>query len=112
MNNTSKTERNAQPHMGRMVRNAVHERKMSICDFAKAICCSRTNVYSIFNRQLIDIERLQQIADVLQLEMSNFIMLDKRELTKCVAVVETDYETLERLSGEHGLVYVKYWKLQ
>ena len=112
MNNTSKIERNVQHHMGQMVRNAVHERKMSICDFAKAIHCSRTNVYSIFNRQLIDIERLQQIADVLQLEISDFIMLDKKELTRCVAVVETDYETLERLSDEHGLVYIKYWKLK
>ena len=112
MNNTSKTERNVQPHMGQMVRKAIHERKMSICDFAKAIHCSRTNMYSIFNRQVIDLGRLQQIADVLQLEISDFIMFEKKELTKCVAIVETDYETLERLSDEHGLAYIKYWKLQ
>ena len=99
-------------HMGRIIKEAVKERNMSISDFAKAIQCSRTNVYSIFGRQSINIERLKQIADVLNLDISDFIVMKKGESNKCIAVIETEYEELERMSNEYNLACVKYWKMK
>jgi len=99
-------------NMGQMIKNAVKERRMSVSDFAKAIYCSRTNVYSIFGRQSINIERLKQIADVLNLDISDFIVMKKGESNKCIAVIETEYEELERMSNEYNLACVKYWKMK
>ena len=97
-------------NMGQMIKKAVGEQKMSVSDFAKAIHCSRTNVYSIFKRESINIERLKQIVDVLKLDISDFIMIEKRESSKCIAVIEIDSEKLEQLSNEYDLAYIKFWK--
>jgi DNA-binding Xre family transcriptional regulator len=93
-----------------MIEQAVRKKKMSISDFAEAINCSRTNVYSIFKRRTIDSDRLKQIADVLNLEVSDFIEIKKRESNKCVAIIEIDNEKLEQMSNEYKLTYVKAWK--
>jgi len=97
--------------MGRMIRKAVEDRKMPVSEFAKAIHCSRTNVYSIFERESIHIERLTQILNVLQLNVSDFITTDKKS-HKCVAIIEIDSENLERLSKDYKLAYVKAWKIK
>jgi len=103
---------NAREHnMGQMVQTAVKEQRMSVSDFAKAIHCSRTNVYSIFGRQSINIERLKQIANVLKLDISDFIVTEKRNSNKYIAVIEIDSEKLERLSSEYNLTYIKFWKM-
>ena len=98
-------------HMGKKIRLAVKERKMLISDFAKAIHCSRTNIYSIFKRQSIDIERLKQIADVLKLDLLDFISAEKENSYKCIAVVEIDSENLERLLDKRDLICLKSWRM-
>ena len=97
-------------NIGQMIEQAVKEKKMSISDFGKAINCSRTNVYSIFKRRTINSDKLKQIADVLNLEVSDFIETKKRESNKCVAIIEIDDEYLEKLSNEYEVTYVKSWK--
>jgi len=101
--------------MGRMIKKAMEEQHMSISDFAKAMHCSRTNVYSIFERETIHIELLERIVDVLKLNISDFIMIDKSKTKKCVAIIEMDSEkVLELLSltYEYGITHLKSWKLQ
>lgn len=99
-------------HMGRMVQKAVEEQKMPVSDFAKAIRCSRTNVYSIFERETIHIGMLNQIIDVLKLNISDFIKTDKKKRQKCVAIVEVnDEELLEQLKKEGRLTYLKSWRI-
>ncbi|MCL2328289.1 MAG: helix-turn-helix domain-containing protein [Bacteroidetes bacterium] len=107
---TTTTQKNN--HMGQMIKKAVEERKMPVSDFAKAIHCSRTNVYSIFERESIHIERLTQIINVLKLNVSDFIMTDKNKPQKCVAIIEIDSENLERLSNDYDLTYIKSWNIK
>jgi predicted transcriptional regulator len=98
--------------MGQMIKKILKERKISISDFAKTIHCSRTNVYSIFKRESIDVERLKQIVNVLNLDVSDFITMKKRKSNKRIVVMEIDDENLEQLMNEHNLTYVKYWKIK
>ena len=98
-------------HMGKMVQKAVENSSMSVVDFAKSIHCSRTNVYSIFGRQQIDISRLKQISSVLNLRLSDFIMEEKRESDQYIAVIEINGENLEELLQEQNLKCIKYWKI-
>ena len=97
-------------NMGQMIRDALKERKMSISEFAKTIHCSRANVYSIFQRQSIDFERLKQIAKVLDLDVSDFIVVEKKESTKRIVVMEIDNEDLKQLMNKYDLTYIKHWK--
>ena len=97
-------------NMGQMIRDALKERKMSISEFAKTIHCSRANVYSIFQRQSIDFERLKQIAKVLDLDVSDFIVVEKKESTKRIVVLEIDNEDLKQLMNKYDLTYIKHWK--
>ena len=105
------TETKLPHHMGQMINKAVKERKMLISDFAKAIHCSRTNIYSIFKRQSIDIERLKQIADVLKLDVLDFITAGKENSHKCIAVIEINSENLERLLNKQDLICLKSWRM-
>jgi len=97
-------------NMGQMIKRSLQEQRMSVSDFAHAIHCSRTNVYDIFGRQSIDIIRLRQIADVLKLDISDFITVKKGKSNKCIAVIEIENEKLERLLNEYNLTYIKFWK--
>jgi transcriptional regulator with XRE-family HTH domain len=99
-------------NMGQMIKKVLKERGISISDFAKAIHCSRTNVYGIFKRQSIDIERLKQIANVLELDVADFIVLKRRESNKRVVIVEINEEDLEQLLNEYDLTYIKHWKVK
>ena len=113
MPNTKKIFKKSAGHcnMGQMIKEVIKEQKMSVSDFAKAIHCSRTNVYSIFGRESINIERLEQIADVLKLDISDFITIEKKS-GKCIAVIEIDNEKLKQLSNEYELTYIKSWKMK
>ena len=99
--------------MGQMIKKAVEEQKMQVSDFARAIRCSRTNVYSIFKRESIHIDRLKQIINVLKLDVSDFIVTNKNKLHKCVALIETDNEELlKQLTNECNLTYLKSWRVK
>ena len=98
-------------HMGEMVQKAVENSKMSVVNFAKSIHCSRTNVYSIFGRQQIDINRLKQISSVLNMRISDFIMEEKNNIDRYIAIVEVNNEKLQELLNEQCLKYIKHWKI-
>jgi DNA-binding Xre family transcriptional regulator len=97
-------------NMGQTIKKVLMERKISISDIAKTIHCSRTNLYSIFKRESIDVERLKQIANVLDLDISDFIAMKKRKSNKRIVVIEIDSEGLRQLKSEYDLTYIKYWK--
>jgi len=52
-------------HIGEIIKKKVEEKGFTISEFAEKICCSRTNVYSIFNSQSIDTNKLIKISEVL-----------------------------------------------
>ena len=52
-------------HIGKRIQEVVEERGMTVVDFARAIPCSRENVYKIFRKDNIDIKQLAHICQVL-----------------------------------------------
>jgi len=45
-------------YIGSLIKQKFEEKKISISQFAKAINCSRANIYNIFTSKSIDIDRL------------------------------------------------------
>ncbi len=52
-------------HIGKRIKKVVKERGMTVVDFARAMPCSRENVYKIFRKDNIDIKQLAHICQVL-----------------------------------------------
>lgn len=52
-------------HIGKEIQRVLHERNMNVSDFANRICCHRKNVYDIFKRKSLDIDRIIQISEIL-----------------------------------------------
>ncbi|MDR0602742.1 MAG: helix-turn-helix transcriptional regulator [Bacteroidales bacterium] len=53
---------NLDVHLGKMVRQKIGERGITVSEFARRINCSRNNAYNILNRQFIDIPLLNRIS--------------------------------------------------
>lgn len=52
-------------HIGKHIENHLHEQHVSITWFAMELCCTRSNVYKIFNKSSIDIQLLWRISKIL-----------------------------------------------
>ena len=52
-------------HIGTEIRRVLQEKNMSVTEFAKRICCHRKNVYDIFTRKTLDIDRIITISEIL-----------------------------------------------
>lgn len=55
-------------HLGKLIQEKIEEKKMPIAEFARLIHCERSNVYSIFKRKSIDIEKLVLISKTLDFD--------------------------------------------
>lgn len=53
-------------HIGNLIHDRLSDRGSSVTWLAKKINCDRTNVYSIFHRETIDVKRLYQIGQALE----------------------------------------------
>lgn len=52
-------------HIGQRIKEVVKEREMTVVDFARALPCSRENVYKLFRKDNIDVKQLCHICRVL-----------------------------------------------
>ena len=52
--------------IGKLIEEEVRKQGWVIKDFAEKICCTRTNVYDIFNRSKMDVSQLELISRVLK----------------------------------------------
>lgn len=52
--------------IGKLIEEEVRKQGWVIKDFAEQICCTRTNVYDIFNRSKMDVSQLELISRVLK----------------------------------------------
>ena len=64
-------------HIGNIIKKQFEEQAISVSLFAKQLCCDRTNIYSIFNRERIDTELLKKISIALN---HNFFKYYSEEL--------------------------------
>lgn len=52
-------------HIGEIIKEVVHEKKMNVTEFAKKINYTRRNVYKIFSKPNIDTDVLIKVSEVL-----------------------------------------------
>ncbi|MDR1154480.1 MAG: helix-turn-helix domain-containing protein [Bacteroidales bacterium] len=101
-------------HIGSIIREKVRERRIRVNDFAKAIHCSRPNVYSIFRRKSINIDLLRLISKALNYdftEIYNKSLEMPKELESCVIVLETSRKKLDELQADTAVCIVRSWML-
>ena len=51
--------------IGQLIEEEVRRQNWKMTDFADKICCTRANVYNIFERNKMDVAQLQLISKVL-----------------------------------------------
>ena len=59
-------------HLGSLVKRKMKERNISISEFAQAIHCDRTNVYSIFKRKSMDVQLIVRISNALDYDFLQY----------------------------------------
>lgn len=84
-------------HIGSEIARVVREKGMSITEFAGRICCHRKNVYDIFTRKSIDIDRLIRISEVLDYDFIREVYYADDE-----ALAEEHSEHIFRLLYKEG----------
>ena len=52
-------------HLGQEIKRVLDEKHIPVSEFARRICCHRKNVYDIFNRKSLDIDRVIMISELL-----------------------------------------------
>ena len=52
-------------HIGRRIKEVAASQQLSAVDLAQKLCCSRANVYKIFDRATIDTGQLARICRIL-----------------------------------------------
>lgn len=98
--------------IGSLIKEKVKERGISINDFAKAIHCNRTNVYSIFGRNNIDIEQLLLISKVLEHDfLAEYYAEKDNPEGKVLIILEMSQEKLRDLSSDATTQIIQSWKV-
>ncbi|MBR1550091.1 MAG: hypothetical protein IJ634_05575 [Bacteroidales bacterium] len=52
-------------HLGQEIKRVLKEKRIPVAEFARRICCHRKNVYDIFTRKSLDIDRIIMISELL-----------------------------------------------
>ncbi|MDR2824311.1 MAG: helix-turn-helix transcriptional regulator [Prevotellaceae bacterium] len=82
-------------HIGNHIAEVAKMRGMSVAALARAVPCTRQNIYDIFNRSSLDIEKLYRFSQILEHDFIAELKHTKRYLV----VIETDTLTLLNLSS-------------
>lgn len=73
------SQRMAELHIGKMIRERVEQRGISVEWLARQLCCERTNVYSIYRRRSVDTDLLLRLSRILEYDFLSEIA--RRELS-------------------------------
>ena len=66
-------------HTGQLIQSVLHQQGKTVTWFAQQLCCTRTNVYKIFQKQNLDIEIIWRASCILKYD---FFQALSAELTK------------------------------
>jgi predicted transcriptional regulator len=94
-------------HIGSLVKQKLEERKINITDFAKAIHCSRSNVYSIFERKDINMYQLRLISQVLEYDFLS--LYDENPPRQCIILLQADETKLQELKADNAIKIINSW---
>lgn len=79
-------------HAGKLIQSALHEKEKTVTWFAHQMCCTRTNVYKIFNKPNLDIEIIWRASCILEYDLFKKL---SEELQKESSIAEsTSAETI------------------
>ncbi len=53
-------------HAGQLIKDTIHKQGRTVTWFAAQLCCTRPNVYKIFNKENVDVYLLWRISVILQ----------------------------------------------
>ena len=53
-------------HAGQLIKDTLHRQGRTVTWFAAQLCCTRPNVYKIFNKENVDVYLLWRISLILQ----------------------------------------------
>ena len=67
-------------HIGTEIKRVLRDRNMSVTEFAKRICCHRKNVYDIFNRKTLDVDRIITISELLNYDFIHELYTEAVEM--------------------------------
>ena len=59
-------DKNSMIHAGRLIERTLHDQGRTVTWFAEQLCCTRPNVYKIFQKENIDIHLLWRISCILE----------------------------------------------
>jgi predicted transcriptional regulator len=85
-------------HIGSIIHKKVKESGISVTDFAKQLCCSRRNVYDIFNREHIGKDILNRISKILDFDFDSDY--DEKDAPDCKVVLITNKKKLTELYSD------------
>ncbi|GAP72531.1 hypothetical protein SAMD00024442_341_3 [Candidatus Symbiothrix dinenymphae] len=108
MHTADEMEETKTVHIGEAIRQKMKERGMRVSDFAKAIHCERSNVYtSIFRCQSINTERLKLISEVLHYAFVSEMCLNRPSTKKYIILLEVTEQQLQKYLSDPSFPYVK-----
>lgn len=64
-------------HIGKIIKEELHNKGISVTAFAESLCCNRQNVYKLFNKKDINTDLLFRISIILEFDFF-------AEISKCV----------------------------
>lgn len=59
-------------HIGRLIKQKIEERNLTVVWLARHLSCSRTNIYKIFEKYSIDTEVLMKLSTILEFDFFSF----------------------------------------
>jgi transcriptional regulator with XRE-family HTH domain len=95
---------NEEIHVGEAIKRRLKEKGLKVTEFADAIHCSRTNVYTLFKRRSIDMELLSRISGVLE---HDFVSAYCTRRPTYLVILEVDEQRLPAFLHDTSLVLVK-----
>ena len=99
-------------HIGSKIKEVVKEKGMTAEKFADALCCTRSNVYSIYNRKIIGYEQLITISEVLKFDFLSLCYDTKSNYSEYIIILESDKTKMEELSTDNSVKIIKIIDLE
>jgi len=99
-------------HIGSVIHRIVKEKGIPPTKLAKALCCSKSNIYSIYKRRVIDYELLLLISEVLEYDFLELCYDIKSNSDDFIIILETNKLKKNELSADESIKIIKILDIQ
>jgi plasmid maintenance system antidote protein VapI len=98
-------------HIGSVIRKKLKERDMCVIDFANAMHCSRSCVYSLFERRNIDLELLVSISKILNYDLSTLYLEEDNQSKEYILIIKTNELKKNELLLDDRIKIIEAWRM-